>query len=512
LHHVCIGATQKSVQIATRLALGLTATSALVLGAYGYRQLQQEQRDLHSVAEQQLRVLGTALQVGIENALRDEQKADVGKILDSLEVRDSTLDVFVFDPAGRLDAQSWGSEASREAAGVLLRELGQAGGRSVLRYDGDRTTRLIAAFPLVRDDGSSAGAVAVVKPLDDLRNDLETTRRSLLASLLSQLAGISLVGWVLVLVYVRRPLVTVIEGMRAVRRGDLSARVASRHRDEVADVAAEFNRMVADLETTRVQLAAVTESRRALEAGLQRVDKLVTVGQLSAGLAHEIGSPLQILSGRARALLERSDASAEIRRNAEILVAQSERVARIVEQLLGFSRRRTLHLSMVDLQAAIQAVLDLLEHEARRRRVTLEFLCPPGTPALGADADQLQQAVLNLVNNALKATPPAGVVRIAVTSSSFSPGAGVPARPSLELVVEDTGAGMDEGQLGRAFEPFFTSWPDGQGTGLGLAVVKAIVTDHGGTVTLTSKPGGGTRAILHLPLAGPAAIPAAETA
>jgi signal transduction histidine kinase len=238
----------------------------------------------------------------------------------------------------------------------------------------------------------------------------------------------------------------------------------------------------------------------------------VTVGQLSAGLAHEIGSPLQILNGRARALLTRADATPEIKRNAEILVAQSERVTRIVEQLLRFARRRTLHLADVDLRRSAQAVLDLLDHEARRRGVTISFTCADDLPQLVADADQLQQIVLNLVANALKATPSGGSVRVSMKQDTFQLASGMPVRPSITLTVEDTGVGMEEDQVNRAFEPFFTNWADGHGTGLGLAVVRAIVTDHGGTVGIASRPGTGTRVTVQLPVDGATSQAAPEVA
>jgi signal transduction histidine kinase len=490
------------VRLASRLAIGLTATSALVLGGHGYVQLQQEKADLREMAEQELRLLGTALQVAVENALRDQQAADVREILDSLEVRDASLDVFVFDRHGQVDVHSWGSHQSRAAATVAVADLDGAE-RPLLRFEGpEGLQRLVGAFSLHSEEGAGIGGLVVVKPLDHMRADLKATRWSILLSMTSQVGAISLVGWLLVLLYVRRPLLGVVQGMRAIRAGDLTTRVTARRRDEVAEVAHEFNQMVADLEQTRRQLASETESRRTLEAGLQRVDKLVTVGQLSAGLAHEIGSPLQILNGRARALLARSDASPEIRRNAQILVAESDRVARIVEQLLRFARRRALHLGKVDLGATVRAVIDLLEFEARRRRIAMSFEAPSDLPLLRADADQLQQVVLNLVTNALKATPPGGGVRVSLAPACFCPGPGGSTRASLALTIADTGVGMDEVQALRAFEPFFTNWPDAQGTGLGLAVVKAIVGDHGGAVDLTSRPGEGTRVTVHIPLPG----------
>ena len=257
--------------------------------------------------------------------------------------------------------------------------------------------------------------------------------------------------------------------------------------------------MAADLEETRRDLAAETESRRALQQGLQRIDKLVTVGQLSAGLAHEIGSPLQVLNGRARAILDRADASPEVKRQAQIIVTQSDRVTHIVQQLLTFARRSTPRMIEADVRDAIMAVIDLLGLEARKRQITLEFLCDSDLPVARVDPDRIQQITLNLVNNALKATKAGGVIRVSLGASHFRHANTSGDRPSVRLLIEDDGIGMDQRAVAHAFDPFFTTWPDSQGTGLGLAVVKAIVDDHGGTITLHSAAEVGTRVEVHLP-------------
>ena len=115
------------------------------------------------------------------------------------------------------------------------------------------------------------------------------------------------------------------------------------------------------------------------------------------------------------------------------------------------------------------------------------------------DPDRIQQITLNLVNNALKATKAGGVIRVSLGASHFRHANTSGERPSVRLLIEDDGIGMDQRAVAHAFDPFFTTWPDSQGTGLGLAVVKAIVDDHGGTITLHSAAEVGTRVEVHLP-------------
>ena len=169
------------------------------------------------------------------------------------------------------------------------------------------------------------------------------------------------------------------------------------------------------------------------------LDKLATVGQLSAGLAHEIGSPLQILSGRARALAARTDVPADVLRVGRIIAEQSNRITGIVDQLLSFARRRTPHMAEIDLGPPVAEIVDLLESEARRRGVQLEFRCPASLPKVKADANQIQQVAMNLLSNALRATPSGGRVHAALAESVSGSRDGLYEHPSIALSVEDSG-------------------------------------------------------------------------
>ena len=290
--------------------------------------------------------------------------------------------------------------------------------------------------------------------------------------------------------------------MEDVRAGNLTANVFVQRTDEVGRLTAQFNSMVRELESARRRLLEASEAREALEAGLRRVDKLATLGQLSAGLAHEIGSPLQILNGRARALASRADLPAEIRRVAQVFEEQSDRIAKIVEQLLVVARRRPAQWGEIDLGATVGPIVDLLEHEARQRSIRLEFQRPGSPLKVVADVDQVQQVTLNLLSNAFRATPRGGRVHLTLAASSFKAGDGLQENPSVSLVVDDTGCGIDEELLGRIFEPFFTTWAEAGGAGLGLAVVKSIVDEHGGAIAVSSERNAGTRFTVHFPVAG----------
>ena len=486
----------RSMRLSTKLSLAVALTSVVVLGAYGFYQVRQERGDLDAHVEREVRLLGSAIKVAIQNALRDHQIDDVRETLEAMEKVELSLDVYVIDSANHLIAAS-GDD--RNAS--VVREFAAKAANSTVppfRIEGTNVlSRAIFAFRLQADDGQALGTVVVIKGLAEEQSDMVRTRMSIALSLLGLIAALWAVASALGYVQIRRPLAAMTAKMRTLRAGELAIEPLEPARDEVGMAMSEFNALVGDLRQARARLETELEARRELEQGLLHVNKLVTVGQLAAGLAHEIGSPLQILSGRAHALLESPNDPAEVCRQAQILVEQSERVARIVEQLVGFSRRVPPKLAEQDLRPIVRSVVELIEYQARRKGVEVALRSVGSVPEIFGDRDRIQQVVLNLLNNALRATPRGGHIRVSIEAMAAKHedhGVG-----GVRIVVEDDGRGMDEQTRTRAFEPFFTTEPELGGTGLGLATARMIVIEHGGHITCQSEPGKGSRFTIELP-------------
>jgi signal transduction histidine kinase len=240
---------------------------------------------------------------------------------------------------------------------------------------------------------------------------------------------------------------------------------------------------------------------RMLEDQLLRAEKLATVGVLAAGVAHEIGTPLGIIRGRAEYMRGKLGGAEHPQgRGLGAIIEQIDRVSRTIRQLLDFSRIQPAEARAVFLGPLVDGLQELLKIEAGRRRVQLHVDVPGHLPALAADADQLQQVILNLVLNACDACSAGGQVRL---SASGPPGDTPGAGGMLELRVEDDGCGIALEHQHQVFDPFFTTKKRGQGTGLGLTMVAQIVRNHGGQVELDSEPGRGTRVTLRWPVAAP---------
>jgi len=383
----------------------------------------------------------------------------------------------------------------------VLRQ-GAIGNESLLLYYPEADPQFIAlSLPFSGQESAAQGSLAVVRSLEELRRDLRATERDILISFVSFVVSTALLCLILGRVYISRPLQRLGDAMRRFRGGDDPPDpLPVDRRDELSAVALEFNRMVEELSKAHRRLDTETEKRRQLQRAIQEADKLVTIGQLSAGLAHEIGSPLQVVNGRARALASCADRPDEVRRVSNILVAQTDRITRIVQRLLEFARRRPPTFAKTDVASEIGNVLDLLRHEARRRRVDLKFEHPGSLPLALVNGDGVQQITLNLVGNALAATEDGGKVTV-VLDEGVMMTHGTEA-PALRLTVEDSGSGIASEHLPHLFEPFFTTRGDRGGTGLGLAVVKTIITEHGGTIAAVSESG----RTVHLPVEGPSQL------
>jgi PAS domain S-box-containing protein len=235
--------------------------------------------------------------------------------------------------------------------------------------------------------------------------------------------------------------------------------------------------------------------RRRLESMLSQSEKLSAVGQLAAGVAHEINNPLGVILGFAQAARRRLKPGDELELPVRSIEREAERCARLVKNLLTFSRQSQPHIEELDLNETALATLSLVETRAKVHGVEVRHELAATLKARG-DRVQLQQVVLNLCNNAVDAVPAEGGRVVIRTRDDGAAGAVV-------LEVEDNGTGIPEDALGKIFNPFFTTKEVGKGTGLGLSLVHEIVERHGGSIAVRSRPGEGTLFTVTLPAGAP---------
>jgi signal transduction histidine kinase len=235
-----------------------------------------------------------------------------------------------------------------------------------------------------------------------------------------------------------------------------------------------------ELDRAYVKLKEQTRVILETEEQLRRADRLSALGQLSAGLAHEVKTPLASIRGAAEILCGSSVNVAEREEFSQILIREADRLNRVVTQFLEFARPRGDAIPEADLTAAIEEILQLVKLEADRRRVAVKKALQCGLPFVRIDPEQIRQVVLNLVINALQAMDSGGTLELRTVKDG----------DRVHLTVADSGEGIPDDLRVRIFDPFVTS--RAEGTGLGLSIVMRILENHGATIEVRSRQEGGT--------------------
>jgi signal transduction histidine kinase len=226
---------------------------------------------------------------------------------------------------------------------------------------------------------------------------------------------------------------------------------------------------------------------------IRRSDRLSALGTLAAGIAHEVRNPLVSIQTFFQLAPDRLHDEEFLTRFLDLTANEVKRIATLIDELLSFARSPTRALQATDLNEIAERVVTLLEGEAHKARVSLTHVLTPALPSVLADADQIKQVLLNIVLNALQATPPNGSVTV------ISRAVEVQHEPFGQLEIRDTGVGIAADALESIFNPFYTT--KDKGTGLGLTIAHQIITEHGGVLTAESVEGQGTSFFIGLPAA-----------
>jgi signal transduction histidine kinase len=273
--------------------------------------------------------------------------------------------------------------------------------------------------------------------------------------------------------------------------------------DELGRLALEFSAMYDRLEAAKTSLLAEQDERARMESSLRNTARLASLGQLAAGLAHEIGTPLGVIAGRAESLQRRLAGNGQAEQSLGVVLDQIDRITRIVRSMLDFAKVRELHLAETDLGAVLDSTLEFVSHRLEDLGIEVETWVAPGARPVRGDAENLQEVVLNLVLNAADAMPSGGRLSVMIRPQRRAHPEHGAELELVEMVFRDDGSGIAEEHIDRVFDPFFTTKEVGKGTGLGLSVSYGIVREHGGWMEAESAPNQGTTMRVLLPVAGP---------
>ena len=562
------------MKIGTRITLTTVTLVLLTLGLYGWVSLRTRRAELKADLERQMELVGASVRVSLEAALKDGLFADTRifeRLIASWQDAEPNIGFIYVDvahahpnmqtPAFVVAARAAVAKDGKLPAGAVTgpeddspylympapSDPSRAQRLQRMTVDkapvGDHVASagksVYALMEPVRDaEDRVVGAIELVRDEDDMTRALAESRGTVVWALVGLSVLLAWLVWLSTRASISNPLKRLVEAIDDVTHGDLGRVILRERDDEVGDLADRFNEMTGSLREAREEILAGVDAKLTLESRLRHSEKLATIGQLAAGIAHEVGTPLNVISGRARQLerkalgpsgeaggAERGEPidPAEVAKNAGIIATQTQRITKIIQQLLDFARRPSARRTQVDLQTVARDCLEFLEHqlatsrvEARVRPFSIDTtrtegsavaLLPAETPIVVGDSDQLQQVCLNLCVNAIQAMPQGGALDLATRAL-------VRRRPGLDaadpgryvvLEVADTGIGIPAEDRDRIFEPFYSTKQRDQetgktgGTGLGLSVSVGIVKDHDGWIEIDSRPGGGTIFRVFLP-------------
>ncbi|MBI3809775.1 MAG: PAS domain S-box protein [Nitrospirae bacterium] len=240
--------------------------------------------------------------------------------------------------------------------------------------------------------------------------------------------------------------------------------------------------------------------RKKLEEQLRQTERLAELGTLASGMAHEIGTPMNVILGRAE-FLQRKTKDPDTAKGLQTIIDQVERITRIMNQLLVFARRRPIERRPMNLNTVVEETLEMLQERCKRHRIEVVTELSPALPQADADPVQISQVMLNLAMNALHAIGDGGTLRMRTAVVHAKSQTSNHSADMIEIAVSDTGHGIAPEDLDKIFIPFFTTKEVGKGTGLGLTVVHGIVQEHGGHIRVESEPQKGTTFRVFLPIA-----------
>ena len=481
-YHVAMG-------LRLRLFLVLIVPLILVAGVYGVARVRQQATQLLEAERRAAAAVARAVQIAVENALSDRQVSDIRRLVSEMVGEHEQIDrIRIFNRSLVSIASGPPNPAELKGEDRLRRVLET--GHAEAAFEGPQI--FVYVLPLRGRKSEIQGALEIA-----FQSTVKARVGRVTQDILVAVSVLTLVLALLTALVLQRqvlhPLSRLAGSMGALGEGQPTPPLPVRRRDEFGAVAEAFNRMVGQLDVSHRQILENSEHMFDLEQQLRRAAALAIAGKLASSIAHEVGTPLNIISGRAEILLHSLPADDAGRAELQVIIDQIDRIAGIIRTLLETVRPQKPEVQAVALGPMVERMVPLLGHMARRGDVSIVTDVPHDLPQIAADPGQLQQVLMNLLVNAVEATPPGGRVGVAARACRSD------GRPGVATTVTDSGSGIPREVVGRIFEPFFTTKPPGQGTGLGLAICRDIAQSHEGVLSVESREGEGAAFTLWLP-------------
>jgi len=476
----------------------------LVIACSTWWTLSVHRRHMLQATEDKVRALAEAVDRGIQVAMREGRNQEVGRILEEVGRDPDIEQIAIFDPHGTILRASKPELVGRVLDRDRLSHFLEQPDLSVASlYERGRLVQSVVKKLRNRPEcevchGSAAPIIGILHldmSFGRTQHQIAEMERTAWWTMLITAAVLAVGGGFLMIRLVDRPVARLMRAMTEVERGNLTVHAQSGARDELGRLAESFNSMVEKLAAARAEIESYHGQR------LARAERLATLGELAASLAHEIKNPLAGIGGAVQVMGEELAEDHPRKAIMREVLAQVHRLDRTVRDLLVLARPSRPEVAPCDVHQVLDRTLILLAENPEAKEVRVVRAYQPGIPPLDADSKQLGQVFLNLILNAVQAMPEGGqiTIRTALRDANGADGEAHQGKGRiLEVAVSDTGPGIPPEAIEDIFTPFVST--KRRGTGLGLSVSRRIVEEHGGWITAESLSGEGATFRVCLPL------------
>ncbi len=480
----------KSIHVKMIFCTGIIFTLCMIISSFLQIQMQQSQRLASS--RRKLEAIETTVERSLAYAMGKGRSKEVQATIQMIGTQKDIEHVRIFSESGIILRSSRKEEVGTAIDPIYVNSYEQKKFNFIQEKNGKSypINTMIKpipneprCYPCHNPREKITGVLEVCISLSHVEQDINLIYKSTIISSILTLLSVAVIGIFLQFKVVHQPLKKLTTKIREVEGGDLTARVDLKSNDELGRLGKSFNDMVEKLDQ------AQKEVKKYHQEQLARADRLASIGEITAGIAHEIRNPLAGISGAIQVIVSDFDFEDPRKEIAEELLFQVERLNKTVSDTLAFSRPTPPELKHVNIHEVIDRALFFITSDPKQTKaiaIVKEF--DESLPLLNIDERQIQQVLLNIFLNAVRAIPDSGELRIKTLFAQRAEG------EVLIVEITDTGIGMDQDTLGKIFNPFFST--RSKGTGLGLSVAKTIIEQHQGVIYAESVPDKGSKFII----------------
>lgn len=477
----------------SKIIIAVSAILAVTIGLGTWVNIRYQRTNMEDALEDNVLIIANTIERSLANAMLAGKSKEVQHILEAVGGYHNIREAKIFSPNGVILKSSKRWMIGRKVDPLTQKWfLADKFKKPIKRREEGIFSVL---FPIENDErcvhchGSAAtlnGVLAVDVSMAQTQEKVGELSKTMVLWAFGVAAILAVSLSVFLTHLVSNPIQELIATMERAERG-LEARAEVKSSDDIGRLGEAFNSLLTKLERARRRVDRYHYEQ------MKRADRLASIGEMAAGIAHEIKNPLAGIAGVIQVF--KKDPVVDDRKQAVLdeVLSQVERMDKAVRNLLSFARPPEPKMTLVDINELINKLLNFLAPQFAKNGIVAERKLSPGLPWLTLDPDLMQQALINIALNAIQAMPDGG--KFIVETKSSKPEGDSPG--SVKIAFSDTGRGISLENLGRIFNPFFTTRP--QGTGLGLSITRKIIEQHGGEINVISSPGKGTNFAITLP-------------